>query len=50
MDKPFVKKDKYGEKLYFLDGQVLRFKDKYGAATYYFEGIPEKWIIVCLIR
>jgi hypothetical protein len=43
-------KDAYGEKLYFIDGQTLRYKDAYGSKVYYFEGIPEKWVIVCLIR
>ena len=26
------------------------FKDSYGEKVYYFEGIPEKWVIICLIR
>ena len=43
-------KDSYGEKLYYLDGQTLRYKDSYGEKVYYFEGIPEKWVIICLIR
>ena len=43
-------KDRYGEALYFVDGQNLKYKDRYGKTAYYFEGIPEKWVIVCLIR
>ncbi len=43
-------KDKYGDKLYYIDGQTIRTKDKYGDKIYYFEGIPEKWVIICLIR
>lgn len=43
-------KDKYGKALYFVDEQYVRVKDKYGMSIYYFEGIPEKWGIVCLIR
>jgi len=42
-------KDAYGDRLYFLDGNTLRFKDAYGDRAYYFEGIPERWVIVCLI-
>ncbi|MFM2101092.1 MAG: hypothetical protein RIR05_78, partial [Bacteroidota bacterium] len=37
------------DRLYFLDGNTLRFKDAYGDRAYYFEGIPERWVIVCLI-
>ena len=43
-------KDAYGEKLYFVDNQTIRYKDAYGDKLYYFEGIPEKWVIICLIR
>jgi 3-keto-L-gulonate-6-phosphate decarboxylase len=43
-------KDKYGSSIVYVDGSILKSKDKYGAAAYYFEGIPEKWVIVCLIR
>jgi hypothetical protein len=43
-------KDKYGSSIVYVDGATLKSKDKYGAAAYFFEGIPEKWVIVCLIR
>ncbi len=29
---------------------ALRYKDAIGDKLYYFEGIPEKWVIVSLIR
>ena len=42
-------KDQWGEKLYYLDGNVLKIKDKWGAPIFYFDGIPERWMIVCVI-
>ena len=33
-----------------IDAQTVRSKDSYGEKVYYFEGIPEKWVIICLIR
>ena len=42
-------KDKWGNALYYLDGNVLKIKDKWGCPLYYFEGIPEKWMIICII-
>jgi hypothetical protein len=29
---------------------VLKTKNEYGNPLYYFEGLAEKWVIVCLIR
>ena len=43
-------KDAYGDKLYYLDCSTLRRSNQYGSKEYYFEGIPEKWVIVCLIK
>jgi hypothetical protein len=35
--------------LYYIDGQTLKMKDQYGEPIYYFEGIPKKWILVCIL-
>ena len=42
-------KDQWGEKLYYLDGNVLKIKDQWGTPIFYFDGIPERWMIVCVI-
>ncbi len=42
-------KDRWGESLYYLDGNVLKIKNRWGAPVYYFEGIPEKWVIASII-
>lgn len=42
-------KDRWGEPLYYLDGNVLKIKDRWGAPVYYFEGIPEKWVIASIV-
>lgn len=41
--------DRWGQALYFLDGNVLKTKDQWGTPVYYFECIPEKWIITSII-
>lgn len=43
-------KDAYGNKVVYINGNTLRVIDAYVSKVYYFEGIPEKWVIVCLIR
>ena len=43
-------KDNYGEKVCYIDGQTIRTKDAYGEKLYFFEGIPEKWGIICLMN
>lgn len=42
-------KDRWGQPLYYLDSNVLKIKDQWGVPVYYFEGIPEKWIIACIV-
>ena len=43
-------KDKWGAKLYYVDEtNTMRIKDKWGAPIFYFDGIPERWMIVCVI-
>lgn len=40
-------KDKWGEKLFYIEGNVLKIKDKWGKPIYYFDGqsirIKDKW-------
>jgi len=43
-------KDQYGEKLYYYDGNTIREKDQYGEKLFWFDYVPDRWVIVCVIK
>lgn len=41
--------DRWGEALFFIEGNTIKRKDRWGDKLYYFDFEPTRWQIVCVV-